>query len=41
VNPCTDETARARWMQGFMEAVRRKCDGPQKKSPRRTSAATS
>jgi hypothetical protein len=41
LNPCTNETARARWMQGFMEAVRRKCDGPQKKSPRRASVATS
>ena len=37
-NPFTDETARARWLQGFMEAVRRKCDGPQKKNPRRAGA---
>src|SRR5882672_8605869 len=41
VNPFTDETARARWMQGYMEAVRRKCEGPQKKTVRRVNAATS
>jgi ribosome modulation factor len=40
VNPFTDETARTRWMQGFMEAVRRKCDGPQKKNPRRAAAVS-
>src|ERR1041385_7885868 len=39
VNPFTNETARARWLQGFMEAVRRKCDGPQKKNPRRAAGA--
>jgi ribosome modulation factor len=40
LNPFTDETARARWMQGFTEAVRRKCDGPQKKSARRAVAVS-
>ncbi len=35
MNPYTEDAARARWAQGFVEAVRRKCDGPQRKAPRR------
>src|SRR4051812_37263719 len=35
MNPYTEDSARARWAQGFVEAVRRKCDGPQRKAPRR------
>jgi hypothetical protein len=35
MNPYTEDAARQRWAQGFVEAVRRKCDGPQRKAPRR------
>ena len=31
LNPCTSEVDRAKWMQGFTEAVRRKFDGPQRR----------
>ncbi len=31
LNPCTSEIDRAKWMQGFTEAVRRKFDGPQRR----------
>jgi len=31
LNPCSSEIDRAKWMQGFTEAVRRKFDGPQRR----------
>ncbi len=32
LNPCKAEVEREKWKQGFTEAVRRKFDGPQRRS---------
>lgn len=31
LNPCSGPDERAKWAQGFTEAVRRKLDGPQRR----------
>jgi hypothetical protein len=32
LNPCTLDIEREKWAQGFTEAVRRKLDGPQRRT---------
>lgn len=39
LNPCTVAAERARWMQGFSEAVRRKLASPGRKQPQFTSSS--
>ena len=40
LNPCTGDAARARWTQGFLEAIQRKTATPKRKRPGNAAAGT-